>query len=195
MFSRVSKRRPRHSHQYQHMFYLVPICRRRYMGLGKLAAAQPLLEQAELERRKKHGAQSAPALNSLCNLAALHDNKGDRAAERFRKDRSKAEALWGEAVTKYKEVWRGRRRTFGEARRAPSPFPYFVPGVPHVMLIELRKAPVSYQDYHMLLLTLGRRSRPPTAPPPPETSASPTKSLPSAGCSATSKRSAGILHG
>ena len=36
------------------------------------------------------------------------------------------------------------------ARLAPSPSPDFVPGSPHVMLIELRQAPVSYQYYHML---------------------------------------------
>ena len=35
------------------------------------------------------------------------------------------------------------------ARLVPS-----VPGLPHVMLIELRQALISYQDYHMLLLTL-----------------------------------------
>ena len=31
--------------------------------------------------------------------------------------------------------------------------PGFVPGLPHVTLIELRLALISYQDYHMLLLT------------------------------------------
>ena len=31
-------------------------------------------------------------------------------------------------------------------------YPYFVPGLPHAMLIELRQALISYQDYHMLLL-------------------------------------------
>ena len=36
----------------------------------------------------------------------------------------------------------------------------FVLGLPHVTLIELRLALISYQDYHMLLLTLaGRRAR------------------------------------
>ena len=33
-------------------------------------------------------------------------------------------------------------------------FPFFVLGLPHVTLIELRVALISYQDYHMLLLTL-----------------------------------------
>ena len=38
------------------------------------------------------------------------------------------------------------------------PSPFFVLGLPHVTLIELRLALISYQDYHMLLLTLaGRR--------------------------------------
>ena len=32
--------------------------------------------------------------------------------------------------------------------------PYFVPGLPHVILIELRQALRSYQDYHTLSLTL-----------------------------------------
>ena len=32
--------------------------------------------------------------------------------------------------------------------------PDFVPGLPHVILIELGQALLSYQDYHMLLLTL-----------------------------------------
>ena len=32
--------------------------------------------------------------------------------------------------------------------------PHFVPGLPHVTLIELRLALISYQDYHILLLTL-----------------------------------------
>ena len=36
------------------------------------------------------------------------------------------------------------------ARSAPSPSPYFVPGLPHVMLIELGQALISYQDYRML---------------------------------------------
>ena len=31
---------------------------------------------------------------------------------------------------------------------------FSVPGLPHTMLIELRQALISYQDYHMLLLTL-----------------------------------------
>ena len=40
----------------------------------------------------------------------------------------------------------------------PSPSPHFVPGLPHVILIELRQAFISYQDNRMLLLTLtGRR--------------------------------------
>ena len=40
--------------------------------------------------------------------------------------------------------------------------PYFVPGLTHVVRIELRQALVSYQDYHTLLLTLaglGTRTR------------------------------------
>ena len=41
-----------------------------------------------------------------------------------------------------------------QARPAPSPSPYFVPGLPHVILLELSQAFISYQDYHMLLLTL-----------------------------------------
>ena len=40
---------------------------------------------------------------------------------------------------------------------APSPSPYFVPGLPPVILIELRQALISYQDDHMLLLTHSRR--------------------------------------
>ena len=36
----------------------------------------------------------------------------------------------------------------------PSPSPYFVPGVPHAIHIESRQALISYQDHHMLLLTL-----------------------------------------
>ena len=39
-----------------------------------------------------------------------------------------------------------------DARLAPSPSPYFVPGLPHGMLIELRQALISYQDYHMVCL-------------------------------------------
>ena len=37
---------------------------------------------------------------------------------------------------------------------APSHSPYFVPGLPHVILLELSQALISYQDYHMLLLSL-----------------------------------------
>ena len=49
---------------------------------------------------------------------------------------------------------------FVAARPAfPSPSPDLVPGLPHVTLIELRKALVSYQDHHMLLLTLAGRPR------------------------------------
>ena len=40
--------------------------------------------------------------------------------------------------------------------RGPS-FSFFVLGLPHVILIELRLALISYQDYHMLLLTLAGR--------------------------------------
>ena len=42
-----------------------------------------------------------------------------------------------------------------EARTAPSEaFSFdFVPGLPHVMLIELRQALISYQDYRMLCLS------------------------------------------
>ena len=36
------------------------------------------------------------------------------------------------------------------ARPAPLPSRYFVPGLPHVILIELRQALISYQDYHVL---------------------------------------------
>ena len=43
------------------------------------------------------------------------------------------------------------------ARPAPSPSAYSVPGLPHVMRIELRQALFSYQDYHVLLLTFARR--------------------------------------
>ena len=43
------------------------------------------------------------------------------------------------------------------ARPAPSPSPYSVPGLPHVMRIELRQALFSHQDYHVLLLTFARR--------------------------------------
>ena len=35
-----------------------------------------------------------------------------------------------------------------------APSPYFVPGLPHGIRIELRQALISYQGYHMLLLTL-----------------------------------------
>ena len=50
--------------------------------------------------------------------------------------------------------------TFYAARPAnPSPSPYFVPGLPHVILIELRQALISYEDDRMLLLTLYRRVR------------------------------------
>ena len=49
-----------------------------------------------------------------------------------------------------------------KARPAASPSPHFVPGVPHVvMLIELRRAPNSYQDYHILLLALAGLDAPP----------------------------------
>ena len=44
------------------------------------------------------------------------------------------------------------------ARSAPSPVPYFVPGIPHI-LIELRQALVTYQDYHTVLLTLTGQHR------------------------------------
>ena len=37
--------------------------------------------------------------------------------------------------------------------------PHFVPGLPNVTLIELRKASILYQDYHMLLLTLAGQGR------------------------------------
>ena len=36
--------------------------------------------------------------------------------------------------------------------------PHFVPGLPHVTLVELRLALISYQDYHMLLLFFRRPS-------------------------------------
>ena len=36
------------------------------------------------------------------------------------------------------------------ARTAPSPSPYYVPGLPHVILIELRQALISYQGYHVV---------------------------------------------
>ena len=36
------------------------------------------------------------------------------------------------------------------ARPAPSPSPHFVPGLPHIMLIEWGQALLSYQDYHTL---------------------------------------------
>ena len=43
----------------------------------------------------------------------------------------------------------------------PSPAPFFVPELPHVVLIELGQAPrISYQDYHVLLLTFPRRPHP-----------------------------------
>ena len=38
-------------------------------------------------------------------------------------------------------------------RRAWICAPYFVPGLPNVILIELRQALILYQDYHMLSLT------------------------------------------
>ena len=37
---------------------------------------------------------------------------------------------------------------------------FFVAGLPHLMLIELRQALISYQDYHILMLT---RSTPPSS--------------------------------
>ena len=46
-----------------------------------------------------------------------------------------------------------------KARPAPPPSPSFVPGLTHVRLIELRQALISYQDYHLLLLTLAGRVR------------------------------------
>ena len=42
-------------------------------------------------------------------------------------------------------------------------FSFFVLGLPHVTLIELRLALISYQDYHMLLLTLAGLQRGPRA--------------------------------
>ena len=42
--------------------------------------------------------------------------------------------------------------------------PYFVPGLPHVILIELRQALRSYQDYHVLSLALAGTSSRWTAP-------------------------------
>ena len=40
---------------------------------------------------------------------------------------------------------------------------YFVPESPHIILIELRQALISYQDYHMLPLTLAGTSGAPGA--------------------------------
>ena len=60
-------------------------------------------------------------------------------------------------------AWRRRKPPWGArtspARVArpvppPSPSPDFVPGLPHVMIIELRQVHFSYQDYSMLLLSL-----------------------------------------
>ena len=45
------------------------------------------------------------------------------------------------------------------ARPAASPSPHFVPGLPHVILIEWTQALISYQDYHTLLLTLAGQQR------------------------------------
>ena len=44
-------------------------------------------------------------------------------------------------------------------------FSFFVPGLAHVTLIELRLALISYQDYHMLLLTLAGSCSPSSVPP------------------------------
>ena len=48
------------------------------------------------------------------------------------------------------------RRRVSVVHPSPPRAPYFVPGIPHI-LIELRQALVSYQDYHLLLLTLAGR--------------------------------------
>ena len=48
---------------------------------------------------------------------------------------------------------------FPKARLVPSPSPYFVPGLPHVVMIELGQALAPYQDYHMLLLALAGYSQ------------------------------------
>ena len=42
--------------------------------------------------------------------------------------------------------------------------PYFVPGLPHIIRITSKRALISYQDYHMLLLNLSRRSPSPPGP-------------------------------
>ena len=43
-----------------------------------------------------------------------------------------------------------------EARPAPSPSPFFVPGIPHI-LVEWRQARIPYQDHRMLFLARCRR--------------------------------------
>ena len=49
----------------------------------------------------------------------------------------------------------GRKLALRQTAAARASFSFFVLGLPHVTtLIELRIALVSYQDYHMLLLTL-----------------------------------------
>ena len=49
-------------------------------------------------------------------------------------------------------------KTTARSPSGPS-FSFFVPGLPHVTLIELRLALISYQDYHMSLLTLAGHAR------------------------------------
>ena len=47
----------------------------------------------------------------------------------------------------------------GQLTRDGTYFSFFVPGLPHVTLVELRLPPriILYQDYHMLLLTVAGR--------------------------------------
>ena len=58
-------------------------------------------------------------------------------------------------LRKPKAAASGLTRSVDVRKRVPgTSSPDFVPGLPHVILIESRQALISHQDYHMLLLTL-----------------------------------------
>ena len=58
------------------------------------------------------------------------------------------------AVADGADAWRTKRTRYSEpreeARPAASPSPFFVPGLPHAVLIKLVRALLSYQDCRML---------------------------------------------
>ena len=63
------------------------------------------------------------------------------------------ETLYGNLFSDYRH-----NNEKGASSSAPALAFSFVPGLPHVIILrELRQALISYQDYHVLLLTRARR--------------------------------------